>query len=91
MDIMTLVSNDERIIVLTAQDERSIYTWNRSDTLQCWRPVVRGDDRDYPKGRFDPNDWEEVAILTQSGYGPKNYEEARTVAIAWHTDSLEKR
>lgn len=88
MDIMRIISNDERQIVLTSAEDRSIITWNQSDTLQWWRPIVRQDFSDYSKGRFDPNDWEEVAILTQSGYGPKTYEEARKVAIAWLTNSL---
>lgn len=88
MDIMRILSHDERQIVLTSVEDRSIITWNQSDTLQWWRPIVRVDYSDYPKGRFDDNDWEEVAILTQSGYGPKNYEQARKVAIAWMTNSL---
>jgi hypothetical protein len=88
MDIITVLSHDERQIVLTSSEDRSIITWNQSDTLQWWRPVVRMNETDYPSGRFDPNDWEEVAILTQSGYGPKTYEDARRVAIAWLTNSL---
>lgn len=88
MDIITLLSHDERQIVLTDPADRSIVTWNQSDTLQWWWPVVRMSHSDYPNGDFDPNDWEEVSILTQSGYGPKNYEEARKVAIAWLTNSL---
>ena len=88
MDIITLLSHDERRIVLTSAEDRSIITWNQSDTFQWWRPVVRVNEADYPSGRFDSNDWEEVSILTQSGYGPKTYEDARQVAIAWLTNSL---
>ena len=88
MDILTLLSHDERRIVLTSSEDRSVITWNQSDTFQWWRPVVRMNESDYPKGRFDSNDWEEVSILTQSGYGPKTYEDARQVAIAWLTNSL---
>jgi WD40 repeat protein len=88
MDLITLLSHDERRIVLTSAEDRSIITWNQSDTFQWWRPVVRMDDSDYPSGEFDPNDWEEVSILTQSGYGPKTYEDARQVAINWLTNSL---
>lgn len=88
MDILTILSHDERQIVLTDPADRSIVTWNQSDTLQWWRPVVRVEEASYQSGHFDPNDWEEVSILTQSGYGPKNYEEARKVAIAWLTNSL---
>jgi len=88
MDIITLLSHDERRIVLTDPADRSIVTWNQSDTFQWWRPVVRLNESDYPSGQFDPNDWEEVSILTQSGYGPKTYEDARQVAVAWLTNSL---
>lgn len=88
MDIITLLSHDERRIVLTSAEDRSIITWNQSDTFQWWRPVVRVNESDYPSGHFDLNDWEEVSILTQSGYGPKTYEDARQVAIAWLTNSL---
>jgi hypothetical protein len=88
MDIFTLLSHDERQIVLSSAQDASLITWNQSDTFQWWRPVVRMNDSDYPSGQFDPNDWEEVSILTQSGHGPKNHEDARKVAIAWLTDSL---
>lgn len=79
MDILDVLSFDERIIVLTSKEDRSIITWNQSDTFQWWRPVVRIEDPD----SFDPNNWEEVAILTQSGYGPKTFEQARTQAELW--------
>lgn len=84
MDIISILSLDERIIVLTSPEDRSVYTWNQSDTFQCWRPVVRVNESDYPNGQFDPNDWEEVAIMTKSGHGPKSYADARDVALAWH-------
>jgi hypothetical protein len=88
MDIITLLSHDERQIVLTSAEDRSIITWNQADTFQWWRPVVRIDDINYPRKQFDSNDWEEVGILTQSGYGPKTYADARKVAIGWLTNSL---
>lgn len=88
MDIFTLLSHDERQIVLSSAQDASLITWNQSDTFQWWRPVVRMNESDYPGGQFDPNDWEEVSILTQSGHGPKTHEQARKVAIAWMTNSL---
>ena len=88
MDIFDILSLDERIIVLSSREDRSLITWNQSDTFQWWRPVVRMDESDYPNGRFDSNDWEEVAILTQSGYGPKTFEAARKVAHNWINDPL---
>ncbi len=83
MDILEILSNDERIIVYTINDARFIYTWNQYDTLQCWRPVVRLRHQDYPSKKFDENDWEEVGILTKSGYGPKSYKAARKAAMEW--------
>ena len=81
MDLFDIFSMDERVIVLSSLEDRSLVTWNQSDTLQWWRPIVRCSC--YPRGEFDSNDWEEVSILTQSGYGPKTFEEARKVAIDW--------
>lgn len=88
MDIIDIFSFNERVIVFSEKGTRSVITWNQSDTLQWWRPVVRVHDTDYPKGQFDPNDWEEVAILTQSGYGPKTFEQAKKVAVGWMNDTL---
>lgn len=83
MDIIEILAHDARVIVLTSEDERSIVTWNQADTLQWWRPVVRANVSDYDEGHFDPNDWEECGILTQSGYGPKTYADAREAALGW--------
>jgi hypothetical protein len=88
MDILDILSLDERIIVLSDWETRSLITWNQSDTLQWWRPKVRIRKADYPKGQHDPNDWEEVTILTQSGYGPKTFKEARKVAQDWINGAL---
>ena len=82
MDLFDILAN-ERIIVFADKAEASIFTWNGADTMQCWRPIVRY-GMDYVKGKFDPFDFEEVGILTQSGYGPKTYDEARKVAVHWH-------
>lgn len=79
MDIFDILSLDERVIVYSSLEDRSLVTWNKSDTMQWWRPIVRLGDPE----SFDPNKWEEIAILTQSGYGPKTYDQARKVAIAW--------
>jgi hypothetical protein len=88
MDIMAILSNDERRIVFSSKEDRSIFTWNQSDTMQWWRPVIRSSQSDYPNGRFDENDWEEVGILTKSGHGPKTYDQARELAMAWFMNSL---
>lgn len=86
MDIFQILSMDERVIVYSSLEDRSLYTWNQSLTLQWWRPIVRADERDYPKGHFDPNDWEEVAVRTLSDV-PLDYHAARSAAIRWYTGS----
>jgi len=84
MDIFEILSMDERVIVYSSLEDRSIITWNQSLTLQWWRPVVRMDERDYPKGCFDPNDWEEVGARTLEDV-PLDYHQARSAAIRWCT------
>jgi len=86
MDIFEILSKDERVIVYSSQEERTLITWNQSLTLQYWRPVVRRFESDYPKGHFDPNDWEEVNVRTLSNE-PKDYKAAREAAIRWYTGS----
>jgi hypothetical protein len=85
-DLFDILSNDERIIVYSSKEDSVIITWNQSDTLQGWEYKYHPGDasNDY----HDYYTWEEVGILTQSGHGPKNYEQARKVAIAWNTGSL---
>src|SRR5277367_4884344 len=82
MDIMQMLSEDKRVIVLSAHDERSIVTWDRAGKLQWWRPVVRTIATDYPSGQFDPNNWEVLSTLDCTS--PFDYTEARELALAWH-------
>lgn len=82
MDIFDILSMDERIIVYSSLEDRSIFTWNQSLTLQWWRPVVRLEESSYPKGSFDPNDWEEVDVRTLADM-PLDYHAARHQAIKW--------
>ena len=77
MDLFELLSMDQRVIVYSPEEDRALYTWNHSDTLQCW----------YESSK-KPGHWVEECVLTQSGYGPKTYDKAREVAIAWHTGTL---
>lgn len=86
MDIFEILSMDERVIVYSSEEDRSLFTWNQSLTLQWWRPVVRLDESAYPKGVFDPNDWEEISIRTLSDM-PLDYHAARSAAIRWYTGS----
>lgn len=71
--LFEVLSFDERIIVYSSEEDRQFYTWNQADTFQCWSECADG--------------WEETGILCKSGYGPKNYKEARERAIEWHIDS----
>ena len=83
MDLFDVLSMDERVIVYSSLEDGVIYTWNNTDTFQCWARMS--------KSNSDGTDnWQEGGILTQSGYGPKTYEQAREVAIAWHTGSLDR-
>lgn len=78
MTLFELLSLDERIIVLSLVDDRVIYTWNRSSTLQCWRKYRMRYGA--PDRHFDS--WEEVGIQNLSSE-PHTYEKARLAAIEW--------
>ena len=82
--LFDILSNDERIIVLSVLDEDKIITWNKSDTLQAWIK------KSFPYCKTGDM-WLEIDILTQSGYGPKNYDEARQVALTWHTGGYDEK
>jgi hypothetical protein len=71
-----LLSHDNRFLVLTDLEERTIYTWDRHRTLQVWRQT----DPNYDWAEIDK--WEEVAIR-QLTIIPKTFEEARAEALAW--------
>jgi hypothetical protein len=73
MTLFQMLSNDERVIVLSSEDNQQVYTWNRSLTLQCW--TVQED------GTF-----EEVDIRTLSTE-PHTYERARQQAQKWLYDN----
>lgn len=78
--LFQVLSMDERIIVYSSEEDQCFYTWNQADTLQRWQ--VKNEDYVWELNNGDV--WEECGILTKSGYGPKNYKEAREAAIAWH-------
>jgi hypothetical protein len=72
MNMFDVLSNNERVIVHSDKSTFQVYTWNRSCTLQCWD--------------VDEN-WHEIDVQTLST-PPKNFEEARLVAIAWYNSSV---
>ena len=70
-----VLSMDERVIVLSSEEDKLLITWNQSDTFQAWNLHADGS-------------WVENAILTQSGYGPSTYAQARKVAIDWNLGNI---
>jgi len=83
--LFNVLSMDERIIVYSSEEDQCFYTWNQADTMQRWQAA---EVYHSTTTKTLPGQWEECGILTKSGHGPKNYKEARELAIAWHTDSL---
>ena len=70
MNLFDILSNDERFIVLSSADDRYIYTWNRSLTLQCYVQQTEGH-------------YAEVEVCTLST-APRTFEDARRQAHKWH-------
>ena len=58
MTLWELLSNDERVIVLSNEGDGVIYTWNHSLTLQCWS-VIGSTFREIDVRTLDrqPADW----------------------------------
>jgi hypothetical protein len=77
MDLFDILSNDERIIVLSSADNYQIYTWNQSCTLQCWQD-------------HDDGVWVEVDIRTLDEM-PVDFDEARRAAEVWFYAMEESR
>lgn len=75
MTLFDVLSFDERIIVYSSEEDRVIYTWNQSLTLQCWTDLTTG-----PAG-----EWRELDHARTLSEKPASYDEARQAAIAWHT------
>lgn len=78
MNLFDILSNDERVIVLSNVGERMMVTWNQSLTLQAWGKVY-----DPLRGYDDSEDkWEELECQTLSDQ-PANYKAARKAAETW--------
>ena len=73
--LFDLLSMDERIIVLSSEEDKLLITWNQSATFQAWNLM-------------DDGSWVENAILTMSGNEPKTYERARNVACDWNLGNI---
>ena len=72
-NIFDILSNDERVIVLSDSESLCIYTWNKSLTLQEWMCMTPSSDLDYD------DLWEEVEVRTLSEV-PNSFEEAKLAA-----------
>jgi hypothetical protein len=66
--IFDILSNDERIIVLSDKQTNQLVTWNQSLTLQVFS--------------LKDSAWEETAILTLAKQ-PASFKEARKKASEW--------
>lgn len=75
MTLFEILSHDERIIVLSNEGDQTIYTWNRSLTLQCWAH--------YRGGIYEGVDrWDEVDMRTLDKE-PANFQKAKEAAQVW--------
>lgn len=80
MTLFEILSKDERVIVLSSEEDGALYTWNQSLTLQCWELTSRiGETRGFA---YTENEWDEVDIQTLSEE-PKDFAAARKAACKW--------
>jgi hypothetical protein len=75
MDLFDILSRDERVIVYSVEQDRQVYTWNRSLTLQVWNVGFDGS-------------FQEVAIRTLS-VDPVTYAQAHVQAEKFYYDLCE--
>jgi len=74
MNLFDILSNDERVIVLSDEGAKTIFTWNKSLTLQYWGW--------FPAEGYKASYWEEFSIRTLSEV-PANFDIARKAALEW--------
>jgi hypothetical protein len=79
MDLFEVLSNDERIIVFSSEEDSCFYTWNQSATLQCWQPKTKA----MGPLLMDTGGWEVSGVKTLEDE-PRNFEEARKAARNWY-------
>lgn len=81
--LFEILSNDERIIVLSLPEEHAFITWNQSNTFQRWEHDC------FCRSCGNDNSWKETGILTLDtvvnieGYFVRDYNDARQVALTW--------
>lgn len=75
MTLFEILSDDQRVLVYSDALTYTLYTWNKSLTLQAWRQhrmdFLSNKDR-----------WEEVDVQTLSNQ-PEGFGDARSAAINW--------
>lgn len=68
LTLFNILSFGERIIVHSVEEDKQIYTWNQSLTLQCWEEI--------------DGYWQEVDIRTLMDT-PGSFREAKKAAEHW--------
>ena len=83
MNLFDILSDDERIIVLSSKQDGIIVTWNQSCTLQYWnKKTVEQYGSSYPFNKDELDIWEETDCRTLMNE-PANFAEARIAAQEW--------
>ena len=82
--IFDILSNDERIIVLSDKENNQVVTWNQSLTLQVFSLKDSAYSGTPKRASTDEiaTRWEETAILTLAKE-PASFKEARQKAREW--------
>ena len=84
MNLFDVLSKDERVIVLSCVEDKCIYTWNQSLTLQCWEVYSnQGGKEEHDSDIFQLDGWNEVGIMYLPS-DPINFKDARKTAQKWH-------
>lgn len=83
MNLFDWIELDERIIVLSSEEDQILITWNRSCTLQMWGMKTSITVCKVKAGYYDLNlPWEELSVRTLESE-PKDYAAARAKALEW--------
>lgn len=81
MNLFQLLSKDERVIVMSSEEDGYIYTWNQDKVLECWK------DYGSCKDCGPEANWQKVNILTLDKV-PRTFAEARQLAIDWYNQLI---
>jgi hypothetical protein len=84
--LIKVLSNDERVIVLSDAGERIFYTWNQSLTLQVWRQKSRFNTIGFGYEIQTFDEWDEVDVRTLPDV-PTSFKKAREAAQRWQVSN----